>query len=164
MRTNRRSRNLMIGTNKERHGAVEVADPDLTCAGVEVESAFFVHLCCGVRRGKHLDTEFGRIGEDKGSVPELGSTLGKPSQVNGPNSIGSRERALCQNSAIREEIFEEVGNSSLAIGVNETRWGSHDDAAVSIGLDPVRECGESSICQDFFPAGEVEPALRLWIR
>ena len=149
----------MMHARKERHRAVEVADPNLGGAGVEIEGAFFVDLRCGVGRGKHLDTDFWCASEDEGSVPEFSSALGEPSQVNGLNSIGSRERTLCQNAAIRQEIFEEVGNVSLAIGVNETGWGSHDDTAVPISLDPVRECGESWIRQDFRPAREVEPAL-----
>jgi hypothetical protein len=154
----------MINARKETHGTIHVTDPNLCGASVEIESPFFVDLCYGVRRGKNLDTNSGRAGEDKGPVPELSSILGEPGQVNGLNSIGSRERALCQNTAIREEIFEEVRNASLAVGVQKTWWGSHDDTPVSIGLDPVRECGESWICQDFSPAGKVELALRLEIR
>ena len=155
---------MMINARKKRHGAIDFTDPDLGRAGVEIESPFFVHLRCDVRRGKHLDTDFGGGGEDKRPVPELDASLGKPGQVNGLNSVRSRERTLCQNAAIREEIFEEVRNASLTIGVNETWRGSHDDTPVSISLDPVRECGESRICQDFRPARKVEPALRLEIR
>jgi hypothetical protein len=154
----------MINARKETHGAIHVTDPDLCGTGVEIEGPLFVDLCYGVRRRKHLDADFGGVGEDKGSVPKLDSTPGEPGQVNGFNSVGSRERTLCQNAAIREEIFEEVRNASLAIGVKKTWWGSHDDTPVSISLDPIRECGESPICQDFRPAREVEPALRLEIR
>jgi hypothetical protein len=163
-RTETGSRNLMINANKKGRRTVEVAEPHFGRVGVEIERALFVDFGSCVRRGKHLDTDFGCICEDKGSVPELGPTLGKPGQVNGFNSVRSRERTLCQNAAIREEIFEEVRNASLAIGVNETWWGSHDDTPVSISLDPVRECGESRICHDFRPAREVESGLRLEIR
>jgi len=47
----------MVGTNKKGHRTVEVADPDLGGAGVEIESAFFVHLALGIRRGKDFDTD-----------------------------------------------------------------------------------------------------------
>jgi hypothetical protein len=154
----------MINANKKGHRTVEVAEPHFGRAGVEIECTLFVDFGSCVRRGKHLDTDFGGGGEDKRPVPELGATLDKPSQVNGFNSVRGRERTLCQNAAIREEIFEEVRNASLAIGVNETWWGSHDNTPVSISLDPVRECGESRICQDFRPARKVEPTLRLEIR
>ena len=155
---------MLVNPGKKRHGAIEVANPDLFGTGVEIEGPLFIDLCYGVRRRKHLDADFGGVGEHKGSVPKLDSTPGEPSQVNGFNSVRSRERTLCQNAAIREEIFEEVRKASLAIGVKKTWWGSHDDTPVSISLDPVRECGESRICQDFRPAREVEPALRLEIR
>src|SRR6516165_8955758 len=55
-RAERRSRNLMIGTNKKGHRAIEVAGPDLGGAGVEIESAFFVDLGRGIRSGKDLYT------------------------------------------------------------------------------------------------------------
>ena len=151
----------MVNGRKERHGALEVAAPDLGGSGIEIQGAFFVDLCCGLRRGKHLDTDFWCAGEDEGSLPELNSTLAEPSQVDGLNSVSSRERTFCQNASIRQEIFEEVGNVSLAIRMQKTWWGSHDDTAVSISLNSLRECGESRICQDFLPSRKVEAALRL---
>ena len=39
---------LMIDARKERHGSVEVADPDLGGAGIEVEGAFLLDLGWGV--------------------------------------------------------------------------------------------------------------------
>ena len=154
----------MVGTNKKGHRTVEVADPDLGGAGVEIESAFFVHLALGIRRGKDFDTDFGCACEDKGSLPELGSTPGEPSEVNGLYAIGSRERTLCQSAAVRKEISEEVCNVPLAIGVGKTWWGSHEDMPVSIGLDPVGELGQFRIGHDLGPASEVEAGLRLEIR
>jgi hypothetical protein len=47
----------MIGTNKKRHGAIEVADPNLSGAGVEVEGAFFVNLGRRIRSGKDLSNK-----------------------------------------------------------------------------------------------------------
>ena len=44
----------MINARKERHGTVEVTDPNLGGAGVKIESAFFVDLSLGVRSGKDL--------------------------------------------------------------------------------------------------------------
>ena len=154
----------MVGTNKKGHRTVEVADPDLGGAGVEIESAFFVHLALAIRRGKDFDTDFGCTCEDKGSLPELGSTPGKPSEVNGLYAIGSRERTLCQSAAVRKEISEEVCNVPLAIGVGKTWWGSHEDMPVSIGLDPVGELGQFRIGHDLGPPSEVEAGLRLEVR
>jgi hypothetical protein len=110
----------MVHGRKESHGALKVADPDLGGSGIEIEGAFFVDFCCGVRRGKHLDTDFWCAGEDEGSLPELNSTLAEPSEVDGLNSVSCRERTFCQNASIRPEIFEEVGNVSLAIQMQKT--------------------------------------------
>jgi len=93
----------MIGTNKKGHRTVEVADPDLGGTGVEIESAFFVYFALGVGGRKHFDTDFRCAREDKGSLPELGSTSGEPSQVNGLDAISSREWTLCQSAAVRKE-------------------------------------------------------------
>ena len=163
-RGERRSRNLMIGTNKKGHRTVEVADPDLGGAGVEIESAFFVYFALGVGGRKHFDTDFRCAREDKGSLPELGSTPGKPSEVNGLYAIGSRERTLCQSAAVRKEISEEVCNVPLAIGVGKTWWGSHEDMPVAIGLDAVRQLRQARISRDFRPTIQVEPSLRFEIR
>ena len=163
-RGERRSRNLMIGTNKKGHRTVEVADPDLGGTGVEIESAFFVYFALGVGGRKHFDTDFGCAREDKGSLPELGSTSGEPSQVNGLDSISSREWTLCQRAAVRKEISEEVRNVSLAVRVGKTWWGSHEDMPVAIGLDPVGELGQFRIGHDLGPAIQVEPSLRFEIR
>ena len=154
----------MIGSNEKRHRAVEVADPDLSRAGVEIERPFFGKFRSPIRRGKHLDTDFGCAGEDKGSVPELGSTLGEQGNVDGLDTVSCRERALGQCVTIPKELVKKPDNASLAIGVQKTWWGSHDDTPVSIGLDPVGECGESRICQDFRPACKVQARLRFEVR
>ena len=154
----------MVGTNKKGHRTLEVADPDLGGAGVEIESAFFVHLALAIRRGKDFDTDFGCAREDKGSLPELGSTSGEPSQVNGLDSISSREWTLCQSAAVRKEIFEQVCNVPLAVRVRKTwRW-SHEDMPVAIGLDAVRQLRQARISRDFRPTIQVEPSLRFEIR
>jgi hypothetical protein len=47
----------MIDARKKRHGAIEVADPDLAGAGVEVEGTFFVDLGWRIRSGENLDPD-----------------------------------------------------------------------------------------------------------
>jgi len=163
-RTESGSRNLMINANKKGHQIVEVAEPHFGRTGVEIQRALFVDFGSCVRRGKHLDTDFRGICEDKGSLVELGSTPGEPGNVDGLDTVSGRDRTLGQCVTIAKELVKKPDDPSLAIGVNETWWRGHDDAPVSIGLDPVRECGKSRICHDFRPARKVEPALRLEIR
>ena len=154
----------MINARKEGHRSVEVADPDFGGAGVEIESAFFVYFASGVGGRKHFDTDFGCAREDKGSLPELGSTSGEPSQVNGLDAISSRKWTLCQSAAVRKEIFEQVCNVPLAVRVRKTwRW-SHEDMSVAIGFDAVRQLRQTRISRDFRPTIQVEPSLRFEIR
>jgi hypothetical protein len=162
-RTESGSRNLMINANKKAHRTVGVAEPHFGRAGVEIECTLFVDFGSCVRRGKHLDTDFGCICEDKGSIFQLGSTPGEPGNVDGLDTVSGRDRTLGQRATSAKEFVKKPDDPSLAIGAQKTWWRSHDDTPVSIGLDPVRECGESRICHDFRPARQVEPALGLKI-
>jgi hypothetical protein len=154
----------MITARKERHGAIEVADPDLGRAGIEVEGAFFVDLALGVRRGKHFDTDFGRAREDKGSLAELGAAAREPSEVNGFDTIRSGYGALGHGPAGGKELNQESHDLTLAVRVGKTWRGSHEDMSVPIGLDAVRELRQTRISRDFRPTIQVEPSLRLEIR
>ena len=48
LRAKRRNRNPTIDARKERHGSIEITDPDLGSTGVKIEHAFFVDLALGV--------------------------------------------------------------------------------------------------------------------
>jgi hypothetical protein len=153
----------MINARKERHRAVEVADPDLGGAGVEVEGAFFVDLGWGVRWGKDLDADFGRASECEGSLEQLWPATVEPHEVNGFDTVSGGKRAFGESTTVGEEGLQQVGDLALAVGVGESwRW-THDDVSVPIGLDPLGECGQSRIGQDFGPPGNVKRGLRLEI-
>jgi len=48
---------LMIWTNEKGKRAVEVTDPDLCGAGVEIEEPFFGDFACGIGRGDNLNAD-----------------------------------------------------------------------------------------------------------
>jgi conjugative transfer signal peptidase TraF len=153
----------MIDARKERHGTVEVADPDLVGAGVEVERAFFVNLGGGIRWGKDFDADLGRSSEYDGSLDQLGPATVEPHEVNGFDTVSGGKRAFGESTTVGEEGLQQVGNLALAVGVGESwRW-THDDVAVSIGFDPIGEFGQSRIGQDFGPPGNVKRGLSLEI-
>jgi hypothetical protein len=163
VRAERRIRNLMIDTRKERHGSVEVADPDLGCAGVEVEGSFFVDLGRGVGRRKDLDADFGCSGErDRVSV-DLGPVMIEPGNVHGLDAVGSRDWTLGQSLALRHERLEKSDDMGLAPGVSEGRWRGHKNASKPISLNAIGELGQAGITEDFTPSGEVESGLRFKI-
>ena len=163
-RAERRSRNLMIGTNKKRHRAIEVADPDFGGASVEVEGTFFVNFGCSVRRRKHFDTDFRSVGEEKGSLAELGTAAGQPGYIDGLDSIGGGYGALGHGPTGGKELNQQSHDLALAVSVEKTWRRSHENMSMAIGLDSVRELCESRICREFSPASQVEAGLRLKIR
>jgi hypothetical protein len=153
----------MIRTKKKRHGTVEVADPDFGGAGVEVESAFFVDLGCGVRWGKDFDTDFRGTSEKNRILVYLGALVSEPRNVGCLDPIGGRNGAFGESTTVGEEGLQQVGDLALAVGVGESwRW-THDDVSVSIGFDPIGEFGQSRIGQDFGPPGKVKRGLSLEI-
>jgi hypothetical protein len=158
--TEERGRLLMINARKERHRAVEVADPDLGGAGVEVEGAFFVDLGWGVRWGKDLDADLGRASECEGSLEQLWPATVEPHEVNGFDTVSGGKRAFGESTTVGEEGLQQVGDLALAVGVGESwRW-THDDMSMPVGLDPVGELSELRVGQDLGPTSQVEPGLR----
>src|ERR1700756_151855 len=94
LRAKSRSRSLMIRTKKKRHGTVEVADPDLGGAGIEVERAFLVNLGGGIRWGKDFDADLWRASQCQGSLDQLGPATVEPHKVNGFDTVSSGKRAF----------------------------------------------------------------------
>jgi hypothetical protein len=153
----------MIRTKKKRHGTVEVADPDFGGAGVEVESAFFVDLGCGVRWGKDFDTDFRGTSEKNRILVYLGALVSEPRNVGCLDPIGGRNGAFGERRTVGEQALEKAGDSGLAARVTSSgRW-THDDMSVPIRLDPVGELGELPVSHELAPTGEVEAGLRLEI-
>ena len=156
----------MINARKKRHGAVEVADPNLGGAGIEIEGAFFVDFASGIRRGKDFDTDFGGANEDGRSwlIVDFKPARPKPSHIDGLDAVGSRHRALCNDEALRKQLGQKIAQGKLSAPVAESWRGSHEDMSVSIGLDAVRQLRQPGICTEFCPTNQVEAGLRLEIR
>ena len=109
--TEERGRLLMINARKERHRAVEVADPDIGGAGVEVEGAFFVDLGWGVRWGKDLDADLGRASECEGSLEQLWPATVEPHEVNGFDTVSGGKRAFGESTTVGKEGLQQVGDT-----------------------------------------------------
>jgi hypothetical protein len=154
----------MISARKERHGTVEVADPDLGSAGVEIEGTFFVDLGLGVRWRKDFDTDFGGASQKGGLQVKFRPAGVKPSNVEGLHAVSGRNSAFRQGLAVGQELVQKPYNSVLAARMAKTWRRSHQDMSVSIGLDPVRQVRQPGICTDFNPASQVEGSLRLEIQ
>ena len=152
---------LMIRTKEKSDRSVEVADPDLGGAGVEVEGAFLLDLGWGIRWGKDFDADLGRASEYEGSLEQLGTAMAEPGEVHCLNPVGCRNGAFGERSTPGEELQQKSKHLALAVGVHEARRGRHKDMSMPIGLDPIWELRELLVGQELGPAGEVEPGLRL---
>jgi hypothetical protein len=59
---------------------------------------------------------------------------------------------------------QKEGNFDLALAVERSGRRTHEDAAVLIGLDAIRELRELRISENFLPASEVKARLRFEVR
>ena len=145
----------MINPRKERHGAVEVADPDLRGASVEVEGAFVIDLGCGIRRRKDLDAK-ARSGRKGGRcITEEPAFLSDGEQ----DDIGDSDLAVASKNSLLDrgelagvKAVQEIGNSASSLAMAEAGGWRHDEVAVGVDLKSFRPIGESGIAADFLPA------------
>jgi hypothetical protein len=154
----------MINARKERHGAVEVANPDLGGAGVEIEGAFFVGLGRGIRGGKNLDANVWRASEDNRVLVNFGPAWSEPGDIGGLDAVCGGHWTLCKDEAVREQIGQQSADGKLAASMTKSWRRAHEDVSVSIGLDAIGQLGEGRIGQDFGPTSQVEFGLRSEIR
>jgi hypothetical protein len=154
----------MVNARKERHGAVEVADPNLGGAGIKIERPFLVHLGCGVRRGKDLDANIGGANQDNKILVNFGPIWSEPSDVYGLDTVGGRRWALSKNEPLGEHLRQKAANGELAARVTESWRRTHEDTSEAIGLDAVREFGQLGINQELVPAIQVKPGLTFVVR
>jgi hypothetical protein len=145
----------MIATNKERHRTVEVADPNLVRAGAEVEGAFFVDLCWGIRSGKDLDANRRSTGEGGGWISNQPAFLSLGEQ----DDIGDSDLAVASKDSLLDsckfagvKLVEEIGNSASSLPMFEARGWRHDELAGGVDLEAFGPIGEGGICADLEPA------------
>src|SRR6516164_5944644 len=102
----------MTRTNKKGYGAIEVADPDLSGAGIKVENLFFVDLGRRIGRGEDLDTDFWRELEQD----ELGHVLSPvgsdPCDICGLDAPSGGNRAFCKDLPVRQKLQQQRANTA----------------------------------------------------
>jgi hypothetical protein len=148
---------------KEGNRTVRSADPDLGCARIEIESAFFVDFGGRIGGGKDLNADLWGACEER-FLGNLGPTGIEPGDIDSLDTVGDRDRAISKNETSREQLGQKTANGKLTARVAESWRRTHEDASEAIGLDPVREPGERGVSQDLGPAIQVEPRLRCKVR
>src|SRR5262249_53788655 len=135
-----------------RYRSIEVADPNLRGASVEIQGAFFVHFGSGIGRREDFDTDFRCSGEQNRSFDELWPSRGKPDDSNGFNTVSCGEWTFWQSAAVRSEISKEISDVSLALCGSESWRRTQNDGQKAIGLEPIRELRELGVSQELVPA------------
>ena len=145
----------MINARKEGHGPVEVAEPDLCGARVEIESAFFGDFSSGVGRGENLDanrSRGGKRGRCIGDEPGFLSISEQDDIGDSDLAVASKHRLLNCGELAGVKAVQEIGNSASSLAMVEARGWRHDELAVGVDLESFRPIGESGIAADFLPA------------
>ena len=155
----------MIGTKKKRYRTVEVADPDLGRAGVEVEGAPLADFRRHVEAAYDFDADLRGLRKNLGILVEFaGRRVGEPGDINGLYTIGSGNRANGEGSTVGGRFGQPRSDRPQSPRVEYVRQREHHYPAMPITFDPVRDLGQKRISQEFGPASQVEGSLRLEIR
>ena len=149
---------------KKGNGTVQSANPDFGCAGVEIEDAFFVDLGNGVGGGIDLDADLGSALEQGQLADILGAPRGEPGNVDGFHAAGGRKRALRHDFSVRQQSVQKNADIDLALAMKRSWRRTHEDVAMLIGFNAIRESGEGGISQDLGPAREIKLRLRIQVR
>jgi len=155
---------LIVGKNKKGNGAVEVANPDLGGAGVEVQGTFLVDFRARIGRGNNLNTDLWRTLKEGKTADILGALRGEPGDVDCFDAAGSGKRTLGKCDPVREKLAHQAGYMSLAPAMDRCRRGTHQDVAMLIGFNAMWECGERGISQYLGPTCEIKLGLRFKVR
>src|SRR5262245_29679570 len=114
----------MINARKERHGAIQVARPNLGRAGVEVEGTFFVELGRGIRSGKDLYANRRGSGKRGRWVSDQPTFLSDGEQDDIGNSnlaVASKDSLLDCGEFAGVKLIEEIGNSARSLAMVKAR-------------------------------------------
>ena len=144
----------MSDAGKKRHGAIEVADPDLAGAGVEVKGAFFVDLGWRIRSGENLDAERRSIGKRGRWISDEPAFLsgGEQDDIGNPNlAVASKDGLLDCGEFAGVKVIEEIGNSASSLAMVEARGWRHDELAARVDLEAFEPIGEGGIGADLQP-------------
>jgi conjugative transfer signal peptidase TraF len=153
-----------VRSHKKGNGAVEVANPDLGGAGVEVQCALFGDFGARIGRGNNLNTDLWCTLEEGETADVLGTLRGEPGHVDGFDSAGSGKRTLGECDPAREKLAQQTRDMSLAPAMDRSRRRTHKNVAMLIGFNAMREFGERGISQYLGPTREIKLGLRFQVR
>jgi hypothetical protein len=87
-RAKHRGRMLLMRTNEKSDRTVEITDPDLACAGVEVEGAPLINLQKFVRATYDFDADLERAGKNLAILmKQAARRVGKPGDIDSLDAI-----------------------------------------------------------------------------
>lgn len=144
----------MINARKERHGAIEIADPNLGSAGVKIEGTFFADLSLGIRSGKDLHANRRSTGKRGRWISDEPPFLrgGEQDDIGDSHlAVARKDRLLDCGEFAGVKLIEEIGNSASSLAMVEARGWRHDELAGSVDLEAFGTIGESGIAANLEP-------------
>ena len=154
----------MVKRHKKRKGTVQITNPDFGCAGLEIQGPFFVDFGGRIGRRKNLNTDLGRDGEELGIFGNLWAIGTEPGDIDSLDAIRGGQWTLRQGSTMGQQLIQEMNNVTLTTRVAESWRRAHEDVAMAIGLNAMRESGKCRISQYLGPAREIDLGLRNALR
>jgi hypothetical protein len=147
----------MIETNKKRHRTVEIADPDLGRAGVEIEGAFFINFSRRIGSGKDFDANGRSTREGGRCVSDEPVFLSGSQQddIGDPDLTAASKDSLLHCGEFADvKLVEQISNSTSSLPMFESRGWRHDELAGSVDLKAFGQIGEDGIAADFKPPSD----------
>jgi hypothetical protein len=144
----------MINARKKSHRTVEITDPDLGRAAIEVEGTFFVDLGWGIRSGKDLDANGRSAGKRGGCVSDEPAflSLGEQDDISDSHlAIATKDSLLDCGEFAGIQVIEEIGDSASSLTMIEARRWRHNELASGVDLKTLGPIGECGISADFEP-------------
>jgi hypothetical protein len=110
IRADGRTRYLLMGRRKEGNRTVQSANPDLGCARIEIESAFFVDFGGRIGGGKDLNADLWGTCKEERLLGNLGPIGSEPGDIDSLDTVGGGDWALSKNEALREQLGQKTAN------------------------------------------------------
>src|SRR5271165_2310464 len=143
----------------EPNVSVLFANPNFRCPCLEIQTDFLLNLLRGVRGRENFNADFRSSRKTYQGTHLLPTFWHHPRYVGGFYAVRGGNRAIGDRAPFRQQGLKPENYFALPVAVGRCWWWAHENMAVAVGLDPVRQTGQLGIGEHFSPALEVERGL-----
>src|SRR5260370_9338333 len=108
IRADGRTRYLLMRRRKEGNRTVQSANPDLGCARIEIESAFFVDFGRRIGGGKDLNADLWGACKEERLLGNLGPIGSEPGNIDSLDTVGIADWALSMNEPFGKQLAQKT--------------------------------------------------------